>query len=181
VRVESHPSQSLAVKQMILETNTTQHIPGGEPIGSSVRSTINDSRCSAIHRAISLFAAVFLNPRAKRFTLKCRLVTGLAALCSGEFLMVATRSLDWHCGFNQAIRSSQLPVAFEIPERIRITSTDNDPAAGSPTATLLRLLLPLVRKYRPNFPHDPRQSRDPRVLRPLFQNQSVATTGGVYK
>jgi len=34
---------------------------------------------------------------------------------------------------------------------IHIVSSENDPAAGSPTATLLRLLLPLLKKYRWTF------------------------------
>lgn len=53
---------------------------------------------------------------------------------------------------------------------------DNDLAAGSPTATLLRLLLPLVGGHR--------MSSEPlrRLLfYPLSTNRLEATTGGVYK
>ena len=56
----------------------------------------------------------------------------------------------------------------------------NDPAAGSPTATLLRLLLPLAAKYWANLAHCT-GDRAAHLLRPLFYSQSVATTGGVYK
>lgn len=50
----------------------------------------------------------------------------------------------------------------------------NDPAAGSPTATLLRLLLPLLIKYRLSFRPRP-------VQQPVFRQPSETTTGGVYK
>ena len=57
----------------------------------------------------------------------------------------------------------------------------NDPAAGSPTATLLRLLLPLAEKYCWDSKH-PKQLPAKDALPPaLSHSQSVATTGGVYK
>lgn len=40
-----------------------------------------------------------------------------------------------------------LPTCFEVPTRESGIDFGNDPAAGSPTATLLRLLLPLAEKY----------------------------------
>ena len=59
----------------------------------------------------------------------------------------------------------------------------NDPSAGSPTETLLRLLLPLnVKVYTSSqsseseFPHN--QKLVPRIHRNI---QSVGATGGVYK
>ena len=57
----------------------------------------------------------------------------------------------------------------------------NDPAAGSPTATLLRLLLPLAAGH---CPISAGNARPEGVVRPpddSIQPPSVATTGGVYK
>jgi hypothetical protein len=53
----------------------------------------------------------------------------------------------------------------------------NDPAAGSPTATLLRLLLPLLKKYR----WTSRQARRPISPTTCIAPSSETTTGGVYK
>jgi hypothetical protein len=58
-------------------------------------------------------------------------------------------------------------------------SFDNDPSAGSPTETLLRLLLPLSSKICLTFRvgvehrHSPKGSPD--------HSKSVGATGGVYK
>ena len=55
----------------------------------------------------------------------------------------------------------------------------NDPSAGSPTETLLRLLLPLsdvvylISRVGPESPHSPKGSPD--------HSKSVGATGGVYK
>jgi len=60
----------------------------------------------------------------------------------------------------------------------------NDPSAGSPTETLLRLLLPLSDRVRINFsmvPIDRRQRVFLAVLEPHHTVQSVGATGGVYK
>jgi hypothetical protein len=55
----------------------------------------------------------------------------------------------------------------------------NDPAAGSPTATLLRLLLPLTEMYWWN---SNLQRASPKRFPSAFTSKpSVATTGGVYK
>jgi hypothetical protein len=57
----------------------------------------------------------------------------------------------------------------------------NDPSAGSPTETLLRLLLPLVDRVNKTFRWKMRKPLHPAV-RIIHQiNQSVAATGGVYK
>ncbi len=50
----------------------------------------------------------------------------------------------------------------------------NDPSAGSPTDTLLRLLLPLSGKVHSTFARE-------RVRRVHRTTQSVEATGGVYK
>lgn len=66
---------------------------------------------------------------------------------------------------------------------------DNDPAAGSPTATLLRLLLPLAAEHHPisawsrgSDRPEPAPTPDPHGPPDgSIQPPSVATTGGVYK
>ncbi len=52
----------------------------------------------------------------------------------------------------------------------------NDPSAGSPTETLLRLLLPLGDKVRLIFPSETDRSK-----RLTGSPESVGATGGVYK
>ena len=56
----------------------------------------------------------------------------------------------------------------------------NDPSAGSPTETLLRLLLPLSDKVHSSFHIEPKIELDavPSIHR---ITQSVGATGGVYK
>ena len=64
-----------------------------------------------------------------------------------------------------------------------------DPSAGSPTETLLRLLLPLNYKIRTNFIRKNIAAFQKRnkflflsnVLKPHLETQSVGATGGVYK
>jgi hypothetical protein len=60
---------------------------------------------------------------------------------------------------------------------MRIIIRKNDPAAGSPTATLLRLLLPLLKKYR----WTSRQTKRPISPTTCIAPSSETTTGGVYK
>ena len=57
----------------------------------------------------------------------------------------------------------------------------NDPSAGSPTETLLRLLLPLSVKVHQTF-HSNIQELKIAAVRIIHRNtQSVGATGGVYK
>ena len=57
----------------------------------------------------------------------------------------------------------------------------NDPSAGSPTETLLRLLLPLSVKVHQTF-HTSHQELKTNAVRIIHRNtQSVGATGGVYK
>ena len=79
-------------------------------------------------------------------------------------LGVGTASAFTRCGVNPTL---QLPTSLGLPQtgvtggryssqterdkqrnQYEVLAFSNDPAAGSPTATLLRLLLPLVVKYR---------------------------------
>ena len=63
-----------------------------------------------------------------------------------------------------------------------ITMRANDPSAGSPTETLLRLLLPLSDAVHKTF----REKIGQRPIKPTVRiihriTQSVGATGGVYK
>ena len=58
----------------------------------------------------------------------------------------------------------------------------NDPSAGSPTETLLRLLLPLNDKVQTSFEASSAANRAVRLVPRLHRTiQSVGATGGVYK
>ena len=58
----------------------------------------------------------------------------------------------------------------------------NDPSAGSPTETLLRLLLPLNGRVQRNSRNDGQGNRPEVPVLTLHQHvQSVGATGGVYK
>ena len=58
----------------------------------------------------------------------------------------------------------------------------NDPSAGSPTETLLRLHLPLNNEIKKSF-HKPTRNKANKFTVPIFHRviQSVGATGGVYK
>ena len=57
----------------------------------------------------------------------------------------------------------------------------NDPSAGSPTETLLRLLLPLSVKIHQTFHNNIQELKDAAVRIIHRDTQSVGATGGVYK
>ena len=58
----------------------------------------------------------------------------------------------------------------------------NDPSAGSPTETLLRLLLPLNDQIRSTSQHVGAPEEPPRTSpKTSLNHQSVVATGGVYK
>ena len=57
----------------------------------------------------------------------------------------------------------------------------NDPSAGSPTETLLRLLLPLNIRLSTIFPSIMSGLTEQRVQSSQQDIQSVGATGGVYK
>ena len=66
--------------------------------------------------------------------------------------------------------------------RVGIGYHDNDPSAGSPTETLLRLLLPLDDKVRSTSRgHAPETGTVATIQSSHRTIQSVAATGGVYK
>ena len=57
----------------------------------------------------------------------------------------------------------------------------NDPSAGSPTETLLRLLLPLSDKVHSTFRCNVQEPNTDAVHTIHLSTQSVGATGGVYK
>lgn len=74
------------------------------------------------------------------------------------------------------IRRPTNDATAKIISRLRAKwQIDNDPSAGSPTDTLLRLLLPLNAKAHGNSP--PKRQ----ILTIRRNIQSVEATGGVYK
>ena len=75
-----------------------------------------------------------------------------------------------------------LDTTYEELNTCKLTSSaDNDPSAGSPTETLLRLLLPLSVKIHQTF-HSNIQELKTAAVRIIHRNtQSVGATGGVYK
>ena len=79
---------------------------------------------------------------------------------------------------NKSTGSAAQTKRSEFAERI---DHSNDPSAGSPTETLLRLLLPLSDKVHQTFHCN---VRDPNIaaVRIIHRiTQSVGATGGVYK
>jgi len=78
-------------------------------------------------------------------------------------------------------RSNKL-CSQRVGGRARRPSLGNDPSAGSPTETLLRLLLPLNDRVWPTFrPWVVVADLPGPVRRPHWAIQSVVATGGVYK
>lgn len=71
------------------------------------------------------------------------------------------------------LREMYLIMTIRIDRSHREFATVNDPIAGSPTITLLRLFLPPIQSIRSNFPK--------RILATHNEYQSEETTGGVYK
>ena len=67
--------------------------------------------------------------------------------------------------------------------QLDIITYENDPSAGSPTETLLRLLLPLNVKVYTTLPlvKDELPHPSPRLQSVHRNIQSVGATGGVYK
>ena len=61
------------------------------------------------------------------------------------------------------------------------TQCVNDPSAGSPTETLLRLLLPLSDKVHLTFRNNVQEPNTVTVRNIHRITQSVGATGGVYK
>ena len=67
-----------------------------------------------------------------------------------------------------------------MPSAVNVPAA-NDPSAGSPTETLLRLLLPLSDKVHQTSYNDT-QEMNTIVIQIIYRiTQSVGATGGVYK
>ena len=135
-------------------------------------------------QCLSHFAASFIDIRAE----------GSIAMCCE----IRKTFLCKHCGFKNNkqkhwMRPRKPTKRWQSPARSYTPKHDNlmiwvakhervnDPSAGSPTETLLRLLLPLsVRVYKTSQPNQKELPEMP--VRIIHQDtQSVAATGGVYK
>ena len=91
--------------------------------------------------------------------------------CSSEYLHSPTVSTCEH-----KFASSRIQ-----PGSRQVLDSANDPSAGSPTETLLRLLLPLSDKVHQTF-HGNVQELNTAAVRIIHRiTQSVGATGGVYK
>ena len=80
----------------------------------------------------------------------------------------------------------EVEILLNLPQRVFVLYKNvNDPSAGSPTETLLRLLLPLNGKVQPTLSNPATRlpgSREGPKLRGLRRTvRSVGATGGVYK
>ena len=77
--------------------------------------------------------------------------------------------------------SSDQSKALERGVKSFCVFVDNDPSAGSPTETLLRLLLPLDARVSILSPRAAAEATSTRLLFTHQFIQSVGATGGVYK
>ena len=124
---------------------------------------------------VSQFAAFFIDTRAERSTVESR----------QTFMFVLVLELVFGLGFY---------VGFEVSKWIEDNKKVhglfclwgihvNDPSAGSPTETLLRLLLPLNGKvWTTSLDKGCQRTGIQRVIRRSHRTiQSVGATGGVYK
>ncbi|KAL2454060.1 Uncharacterized protein Adt_48443 [Abeliophyllum distichum] len=83
----------------------------------------------------------------------CRVFLG--AFCAGGSLVRTTNAVTAHVdgagfrrGTTQGLNQHRRPVCLITCSRVCLAGFDNDPSAGSPTETLLRLLLPLNDKVQ---------------------------------
>ena len=86
----------------------------------------------------------------------------------------------WHIVFKEKLNFPRWRIEKHFKDQF-ITERVNDPSAGSPTETLLRLLLPLSDKVHKTFQNAPQETaaRSVRIIHRI--TQSVGATGGVYK
>ena len=86
----------------------------------------------------------------------------------------------WHIVFKEKLNFPRWRIEKHFEEQF-ITERVNDPSAGSPTETLLRLLLPLSDKVHETFRRNV-QKLSTASVRIIYRiTQSVGATGGVYK
>ena len=144
-------------------------MPTGEPVGASCVQKSDDSRFCNSH-CLSHFAAFFIV-----MGTKISIVENLVLFLSLVRLLCVIRFV---CAAPAALHKASAADATEGLVELCWISV-NDPSAGSPTETLLRLLLPLsdmvylIFRTRHETPRSPKGSPD--------HSKSVGATGGVYK
>ena len=90
------------------------------------------------------------------------------------------RWLNNTCNLQRRLLHNERTAGHRISKPFQLYCV-NDPSAGSPTETLLRLLLPLSDKVHKTFRDAPQRTaaRSVRIIHRI--TQSVGATGGVYK
>jgi hypothetical protein len=144
-------------------------MPAGEPPGASCVQKSDDSRFCNSH-CLSHFAAFFIVMGTK-ISIVENLVLWLSLvrlLCVIRFVFAAPAPLH---------KASAADATEGLVELYWISV--NDPSAGSPTETLLRLLLPLSDMVYLIFRSKDGPSRSPKGS--PDHSKSVGATGGVYK
>ena len=144
-------------------------MPAGEPAGASCVQKSDDSRFCNSH-CLSHFAAFFIVMGTKISIVEnlVLLLSLVRLLCVIRFVWLHQR----HC--------TRQALLLQLKARLScVWISVNDPSAGSPTETLLRLLLPLsdmvylIFRARHEAARSPKGSPD--------HSKSVGATGGVYK
>ena len=148
---------------------------------------LDDSLNSAIHTTyrISLRSSSLREPRYplsrvlvafKTQHIRRSRSTAAAVLRSGSNVY----RMDWTC--NLTLRETKSESHNITVHKGWYGYHDNDPSAGSPTETLLRLLLPLDDKVRSTSrSHAPETGTSTAIQSSHRTIQSVVATGGVYK
>ena len=144
-------------------------MPAGEPAGARCVQKSDDSRFCNSH-CLSHFAAFFIVMGTKISIVEnlVLLLSLVRLLCVIRFVLAAPAALH---------EASAAAATEGLVELCWISV--NDPSAGSPTETLLRLLLPLsdmvylIFRSRHEAARSPKGSPD--------HSKSVGATGGVYK
>src|ERR1700759_2923780 len=106
---------------------------------------------------------------------QARLPNDTSGFCVGDHRPVKNR---------EPPTTKQSPLVHPSTWRLSAGRHFNDPSAGSPTYTLLRLLLPLDHKVQSGYPWASPKAWPQKILGvPVFHPaaQSVGATGGVYK
>ncbi|WZY93885.1 hypothetical protein YC2023_066214 [Brassica napus] len=115
---------------------TRQTCPWPEGLGRNLRSKTRWFTGFCNSHQVSHFATFFIDARAEISVAESRFIVYIAALLLNKHSLRDSESRLFTCIFLDTFRAG----VFLFP------GYDNDPSAGSPTETLLRLLLPLTDK-----------------------------------
>ena len=140
-------------------------MPAGEPAGASCVQKSDDSRFCNSH-CLSHFAAFFIVMGTK------------ISIVENLVLWLSLVMLLWLIRFVCAALTADATSATEGLVELCWISV-NDPSAGSPTETLLRLLLPLSDVVYLTFQKQHETTSGPKGS--PDHSKSVGATGGVYK